>query len=202
MDNVAGQPVARRIEFRSEIGAVVQNPQPQVTELPQGVWYLRMAQAGDVYTASYSADGVTWTSFEPLTNAAVGPAPKVGLFSLGAAQLASKPVSFDYFRLSTGSEPQDTTAPVTTATVEGTAVGGWYTGPASVSLSAVDEEGGSGVASTEYQLDGATELDRVHRAGLGERRRCPRGAVPLHRRGRQRGSRPSRSRSRSTPRRR
>ncbi len=48
VDNVAGQPVARRIEFRSEIGAVVQNPQPQVTDLPQGVWHLRMARAGDV----------------------------------------------------------------------------------------------------------------------------------------------------------
>ena len=34
-DNPAGQPVSRRIEFRSEIGGVVQNPQPQVEQPDQ-----------------------------------------------------------------------------------------------------------------------------------------------------------------------
>ncbi|GIF52353.1 glucose/arabinose dehydrogenase [Asanoa ferruginea] len=157
-DNTVGQPVARRIEFRSEIAAVVQNPQPQVTNLTNAVWYLRLAKVGDTYTASYSADGTTWTTFpETLTNAAVAGAPKIGVFSLGAAQTASKPISFDYFHVSTGAEePDDTTAPVTTAAVSGTATAGWYTGPATVTLTAADEAGGSGVASTEYQLDGAT----------------------------------------------
>ena len=82
-DNVAGQPVIRRIEFRSEIGGAVQNPQPQATDLTSAVWHLRLAKAGNVYTASYSVDGVAWTSLEPLTNAAVH-RTKVGLFSLGA----------------------------------------------------------------------------------------------------------------------
>ena len=157
-DNTVGQPVARRIEFRSEIGATVQNPQPQVTDLTGAVWWLRLAKVGDTYTASYSADGTTWTVFaDPLTNAALGDAPKVGLFSLGAAQTARKPISFDFFHLGDGgSEPSDTTAPVTTASVSGTPVEGWHTGPATVTLSAADEAGGSGVATTEYQVDSAT----------------------------------------------
>ncbi|MEV6493451.1 PKD domain-containing protein, partial [Actinoplanes sp. NPDC051633] len=88
LDNTAGQPVNRRLEFRSEIGAAVQNPQPQTGNLASGVWHLRLARVGNTYTAAYSADGAEWTTFESLTNAAVGAAPKVGLFTLGAAQTA------------------------------------------------------------------------------------------------------------------
>lgn len=53
---------------------------------------------------------------------------------------------------------QDTTPPVTTAAVAGTAgIGGWYTSDAVVTLAAADEENGSGVEKTEYSLDnGAT----------------------------------------------
>ncbi|MEU8236323.1 ThuA domain-containing protein [Actinoplanes sp. NPDC048967] len=153
-DNAAGQPVSRRIEFRSEIGAAVQDPQPQAGSLTSAVWHLRLARVGNTYTAAYSADGTEWTTFAPLTNAAVGATPKVGLYSLGAAQTASKTVAFDYFRIS--AEDADTTAPVTTAKVSGTPVEGWYTGTVTVALTAADETGGSGVAGTEYQLDDAT----------------------------------------------
>ncbi|GIE78528.1 hypothetical protein Aph02nite_44780 [Actinoplanes philippinensis] len=153
-DNTAGQPVSRRIEFRSEIGAVVQDPQPQAGSLTSAVWHLRLTRAGNTYTAAYSADGTEWTTFDPLTNAAVGAAPKVGLYSLGAAQTASKTVAFDYFRISTGNA--DTTAPVTSAKASGTPVEGWYPGNVTVTLTATDGTGGSGVAGTEYQLDGAT----------------------------------------------
>ncbi|WP_433728814.1 ThuA domain-containing protein [Actinoplanes sp. CA-051413] len=153
-DNAAGQPVSRRIEFRSEIGAAVQDPQPQAGSLTSAVWHLRLARVGNTYTAAYSADGTEWTTFEPLTNAAVGATPKVGLYSLGAAQTASKTVAFDYFRIS--AEDADTTAPVTAAKVSGTPVEGWYTGNVTVTLTAADETGGSGVAGTEYQLDDAT----------------------------------------------
>ena len=45
---------------------------------------------------------------------------------------------------------------MTTGTVSGTPVEGWYTGAVTVTLTAADEAGGSGVASTEYQLDDAT----------------------------------------------
>ncbi|MEV0807535.1 ThuA domain-containing protein [Micromonospora sp. NPDC050200] len=154
VDNQPGQPVARRIEFRSEVGGVVQNPQPQVSNLTGAVWYLRLARAGNTFTASYSADGQDWTTLPALTSTAVGATPKVGLFTLGANATASKTASFDYFRLGTG--PVDTTAPVTTATVSGTPTEGWHTGPVTVMLAAVDEADGSGVARTEYQLDGAT----------------------------------------------
>ncbi|WP_431729896.1 ThuA domain-containing protein [Verrucosispora sp. TAA-831] len=152
VDNQAGSPVSRRIELRSEIDGVIQDPQPGAEGLTESVWHLRLARTGDTFTASYSADGNTWTTLTELTNAAVGPTPKVGLFALGGNQTASKQVSFDYFRLSTGTV--DDTAPVTTAEVAGTPVQGWYTGPTTVTLAATDE-GGSGVARTEYQLDDA-----------------------------------------------
>ena len=48
-------------------------------------------------------------------------------------------------------------APTTTAEVAGPATNGWYTGPATVTLTATDNAGGSGVARTEYQVDAATE---------------------------------------------
>ncbi|RKN44375.1 ThuA domain-containing protein [Micromonospora endolithica] len=153
-DNQVGQPVTRRIEFRSEIGGAVQSPQPEVTGLTESVWHLRLARGGDTFTASYSADGTTWTALTELTNTAVGATPKVGLFTLGGNQTASKTASFDYFRVST--EAGDDTAPVTTAEVSGTPVEGWHTGPVTVTLTAADPDGGSGVARTEYQLDAAT----------------------------------------------
>ncbi|MEU4551215.1 ThuA domain-containing protein [Micromonospora violae] len=152
-DNQAGSAVTRRIEFRSEIAGAVQNPQPEVTGLTTAEWFLRLARTGDTFTASYSADGTTWTALESLTNSAVGATPKVGLFTLGANQTASKTAAFDYFRLST--EVADETAPVTTAAVSGTPTEGWHTEPVTITLTGADE-GGSGLASTEYQLDDAT----------------------------------------------
>jgi type 1 glutamine amidotransferase len=50
----------------------------------------------------------------------------------------------------------DTTAPSTDVSLTGPRSGGWYTGAATVTLSASDEPGGSGLASTQYQVDGAT----------------------------------------------
>ncbi|MBQ1048836.1 ThuA domain-containing protein [Micromonospora sp. C51] len=157
VDNQAGQPVSRRIEFRSEIDGTIQDPQPGAESLTSAEWYLRLVRSGDTYTASYSADGTTWTALTELTNAAVGATPKVGVFTLSGNQTASKSASFDYFRFSTEAGPDDDTAPVTTAEVSGTPVEGWLTGPATVTLTAADEDGGSGVARTEYQLDDATE---------------------------------------------
>ncbi|GIJ31983.1 ThuA domain-containing protein [Micromonospora sediminimaris] len=157
VDNQAGQPVSRRIEFRSEIDGTIQDPQPGAENLTSAEWYLRVVRSGDTYTASYSADGTTWTALTELTNAAVGATPKVGVFTLSGNQTASKSASFDYFRFSTEAGPDDDTAPVTTAEVSGTPVESWLTGPATVTLTAADEDGGSGVARTEYQLDDATE---------------------------------------------
>lgn len=50
---------------------------------------------------------------------------------------------------------QDMLAPVSTVAVSGTGgANNWYTSDVSVTLTATDEEGGSGVAKTEYSLDG------------------------------------------------
>ena len=92
VDNTAGSPVSRRIEFRSEIAAWCRTRNPGITSLTGAVWHLRLARVGSVYTASYSADGTAWTALEPLTNTVVGDTPKVGLFTLGGNQTASKPV--------------------------------------------------------------------------------------------------------------
>ena len=52
--------------------------------------------------------------------------------------------------------PPDTTPPVTTATPTGTTgTNGWFKSAVAVALSATDNAGGSGVAKTEYKLDGA-----------------------------------------------
>jgi hypothetical protein len=50
----------------------------------------------------------------------------------------------------------DTVAPVTTATLSGTFSGGVYTSPVTVTLTATD--GGSGVATTYYQINGGSTL--------------------------------------------
>ncbi len=53
--------------------------------------------------------------------------------------------------------PSDTTAPTTTITIPAaTGSAGWYTTRPSFTLAATDNTGGSGVASTEYRIDGGT----------------------------------------------
>ncbi|RGA02802.1 DUF1349 domain-containing protein, partial [Microbispora triticiradicis] len=104
-DNAAGSAVTRRLELRSEVGGVVQDPQPQVTNLTSGVWWLRLKKVGDSFTASYSSDGTTWTDLATdgtaavVKNSAVAGTGKVGLFGFGVNQTASKTVKFDYFKL-------------------------------------------------------------------------------------------------------
>ena len=68
-----------------------------------------------------------------------------------------RPASFDYFRLSTQGAGRHDRAGDHGRGVRHRPTDGWYTGPATVTLTAADEAGGSGVASTEYQLDGATD---------------------------------------------
>src|SRR5690606_23542514 len=95
-----------------------------------------------------------WTEL-PATvqNSAVATDAKVGVYTIGTNQSASKKVTFDYFRLAKAAA-EDTTAPVTTATTDPEEpAGGTFTGPVAVTLQATDEDGGSGVDRTEYQLD-------------------------------------------------
>ncbi|HEY7591509.1 MAG TPA: DUF1349 domain-containing protein, partial [Actinophytocola sp.] len=155
-DYITDSATGRRIELRSEVGDAVQDPQPQATGLTQGVWWLRLTKEGNAYHGSYSADGTTWTDVgEAVTNAAVA-GGKVGLFAFGVNQTQSVTAKFDFFHAS-WAEQADETAPVTTATTDPAApgAGGYHTGPVTVSLAATDEEGGSGVESTEYSVDGA-----------------------------------------------
>jgi len=54
--------------------------------------------------------------------------------------------------------PPDSTPPTTTAALSGTAGNnGWYTGPVTVTLSAQDDMGGTGVAHTYYTVDGGPQ---------------------------------------------
>ncbi|MBP2325019.1 PKD repeat protein/glucose/arabinose dehydrogenase [Kibdelosporangium banguiense] len=148
-DNTAGSAVSRRIELRSEVGDVIQDPQPQVGSLTQGVWWLRLVKQGNTYRGLYSADGTAWTDLgQAVTNAAVA-SGKVGLFTLSGNQTASKTAKFDYFHAS-WAQPSDKDAPVTTAVTD--PAGEWAAAPVKVTLSATDS--GSGVDRTEYTVDG------------------------------------------------
>src|SRR5262249_26301638 len=52
--------------------------------------------------------------------------------------------------------PPDTTAPTTTIALSGTpGIPGWYKSPVTVSLSSVDNDGGRGLASIEYSVNGS-----------------------------------------------
>ncbi|MFC6087217.1 ThuA domain-containing protein [Sphaerisporangium aureirubrum] len=160
-DNAAGSAVTRRIELRSEAAGTVRDPQPQVTGLTAGVWWLRLAKQGDVFHGYYSSDGTTWTEVAangapaPVTNGALAGGAKAGLFAFGGSQTASKTAAFDYFHLTEGGEDEDETAPVTSAVTDpAEPASGWFTAPVTVTLTAADEENGSGTDRTEYQLDG------------------------------------------------
>ncbi|WP_329091393.1 ThuA domain-containing protein [Streptosporangium sp. NBC_01469] len=153
VDNTAGSAVSRRIELRSEVAGIVQDPQPQVGSLTQGVWHLRLKKEGTSFKGSYSADGTTWTEFaQAVTNTAVGTG-KIGVYTIGTAQQASKTVKFDYFRLN-GGGTADSTAPTTTATPDpAQPANGWFNSLILVTLAGADEAQGSGVDKTEFQLD-------------------------------------------------
>ncbi|MET1072495.1 MAG: DUF1349 domain-containing protein, partial [Umezawaea sp.] len=155
--NQPGQPVGRRIELRSEIGDVVQQPQPDIT-VDQGVWWLRLSRQGSTFRGYASADGTTWTEVGTVANTAVDTA-KVGLFAFGVGQTASKTAKFDFFHPTWG-RAVDATPPVTTAVTDPAAPGeaGWFTGPVSVVLTATDDTGGSGVGRIEYVVDGGAWL--------------------------------------------
>ncbi|WP_203989827.1 ThuA domain-containing protein [Sphaerisporangium rufum] len=144
----------RRLELRSEVGDVVQDPQPQVTGITDGVWWLRLTRTGSTYHGFSSADGETWTEIgSGVINQALGGA-KAGLFAFGVDQAASKTAKFDFFHASWG-ETADTTPPTVSAKTTPSApdgAGGWFVSSVAVAVTAADE--GSGLASTEVSVDG------------------------------------------------
>jgi PKD repeat protein/glucose/arabinose dehydrogenase len=85
-----------RLELRSEVGGVIQNPQPQVTPLPtnDGHVWLRLTKTGTDYKGEYSFDGTTFTALpQTVSNAMASPA--FGLFTLGVNS-GGGTVAFDY----------------------------------------------------------------------------------------------------------
>ena len=77
----------------------------------------------------------------------------------------------------------DTTAPTVTATSTGTAGNaGWYRSNVAVALAATDEDGGSGVASINYAVDGgpAQMVDAADRQRDGHRQRDAQRHVHRH----------------------
>ena len=149
-------PPERKIEIRHEIGEVFQNDFPEVLvqRTPGDVYWLRLQKRGDEYRGFYSLDGVTYRELapDPVVNRALGDA-RVGVYAFGS-RTTDVTVGFDHFHL-VESSAGDTTPPQTTATLDPAAPdgeNGWYLSPVRVALAATDE--GSGVASTEYRVDG------------------------------------------------
>lgn len=148
--NDAGTPVDLRAELAAEKngGGVSGGDQINIADSSEsGYWYVRVTKAGTTYTADVGDGGVNWT---PIGDGVAydGPLRALGLMAIGPNQEEPVTVEFDYFHLDTDEEPPaDTTAPTTTATTTDVATG------VQVSLTATDDEGGSGVASTEYRVD-------------------------------------------------
>ncbi|WP_157079134.1 ThuA domain-containing protein [Herbiconiux solani] len=158
--NEGGSAITRNLEMRSEIGGVVQNPQPNAPAPANGTVWLRLSKAADVYTGWYSSDGTTWTQIaDTFTNAGLGGA-RVGLFALGnsAQGQVSNTAAFDYFHVVGADVPEE---PVTvSATVTPTAPNGlndWYT--QAVTVSVQTEGGGTSTVYREYNVDGAGWLE-------------------------------------------
>lgn len=127
----------------------------ELAQVPETI-HLR-ARAGASIAAEYSLDGEAWTAVgAPFLLGGTGPL-KVGLTYFQGVALRT--AAFDWFRLD-GPEPcagEDETPPTTTPTLdpaEPSGRAGWYTGPVQVTLAAADEPEGSGVARTEYRVDG------------------------------------------------
>ena len=131
-DNAAGDPVAQRIELRSEVGSVVQDPQPNANDLTSGVWHLRLSKQGSTYTGEYSADGADWTALaDAVTHEGLQDA-RVGLYALGAAQQSAATASFEYFRTAGSAEPLEVTGTLSPAEPDGS--DGQWAGPVTVTV--------------------------------------------------------------------
>lgn len=148
--NAAGSAIVRNVEVRSEVGDVVQNPQPQAAA-SSSTTLLRLAKSGTTFTGSFSTDnGATWTQLQAVTNAALANA-RLGVFALGWNQTAPTTARFDYFRV-----VEDVPELVVTGTLSPaapTGANGWHTGDVALT---VETAGGAGTIYREYKLDGGT----------------------------------------------
>ncbi|NOV99136.1 ThuA domain-containing protein [Isoptericola chiayiensis] len=147
-DNAAGDPVTRRIELRSEVDAVVQDPQPNANELTESVWHLRLTKDGSTYSGEYSADGEDWTSFgQSVAHEGLEDA-RVGLYALGASQQSVATASFDHFRVAGTAEPLEVVGTLDPAEPDGP--DGQWLGPVTVT---VETTGGPEGAQVYREVD-------------------------------------------------
>jgi peptidoglycan/xylan/chitin deacetylase (PgdA/CDA1 family) len=114
-----------------------------------GVWTY-WAQSGLLATAA------SWTQASWSTPAVPAGATNVSV-GLGIAAVGS--ITMDDFALADNAPPPDTVPPTTTiscnaTTAEGDCASGFYNAPVSITLKAVDDPGGSGLARTVYTTDG------------------------------------------------
>ncbi|MEE6283269.1 DUF1349 domain-containing protein, partial [Georgenia sp. MJ170] len=110
--NQANQAVVRNLEIRSEIGGVVQQPQPNSANVTATVWHLRLEKSGDTFTGSYSTDGESWTAMPAVSNPGVAANGKVGLFALAEQSTDNAPIAFEYFRVLEDEEPEEPAEPI------------------------------------------------------------------------------------------
>ncbi|MGW4466211.1 ThuA domain-containing protein [Micromonospora sp. NPDC004704] len=120
-------------------------------------WEAAYASAYDVQT---STDGTTWTRIHGTASGDGGvddlAVTGTGRYLRVYGTARATEWGYSLYDINVYGTPAvgDTTAPTTRAEVAGPVTAGWYTGPATVTLTSTDEAGGSGVGSTEYQLDG------------------------------------------------
>jgi len=132
-------------------------------DVPDDV-YIRARMVDGTLFVEYSLDGGSWEQIgDPIEG--LGADLRVGLKASDTADSENQ-AKFDWFRVLEGGDPNqpptcgdgDATPPTTTHTLdpaEPNGENGWYTSPVEVTLEATDNEGGSGVETTEYSVDGA-----------------------------------------------
>jgi PKD repeat protein len=148
-----------RIELRSEVGDVVQDPQPQAT-VPVGttnIW-LRLTKEGNSYSGEYSFDGTTWTALaQSVTNSQAS--PRFGLFTLGVNKPGGT-ITFDYMKVDgqLGCEeppPENTPPAIASATASPTS--GFAPLQVDFAVTATDADGDPLSYSWDFDGDGSAD---------------------------------------------
>jgi PKD repeat protein/glucose/arabinose dehydrogenase/type 1 glutamine amidotransferase len=137
-------------------------PNTGLLEPPTDDLWIRASYDGEEISTQYSLDGSTWQPSAPAFPASElgeNGATKIGLFVKHDGGGAATEVAYDWLHVeaeSCGGGGDDTTAPTTSIALDPAdpdGENGWYTSPVEVTLSAEDNEGGSGVEATEYRID-------------------------------------------------
>ena len=154
------QTTLNRIELRSEVNGAIQEPQPQVTPLPDGteVVSLRLTKSGNSYTGEYSFDGTTWSSLPAAVTNNMA-APKFGLFTLGVNSPGGT-AHFEYFSVDgskgcPGQEPVNR-APVIDSASADPSIG---FGPLEVGFNVAASDPDEDELSYSWDFDGDGEED-------------------------------------------